>query len=724
MAKGKNRRYSRTPEVFQAEVSECGAAALSIILRYFGCALPMERLRIECGVSRDGCNAADIVRAGVRLGLECHGYRVELGKLKKAPTPCILYWRGEHFVVLEGIRGGRVYINDPDMGHCRLRMAELKECYSGVVITCAPTDRLEKHESDTNLWHLIQKRLGSERAAVRFAVLSGIALAVPGLLIPKITQTLLDNLSVLRSSSTAGTFLLCLALLYAFQVLLTAVRSYVLTKLRTKMSIFSANALLERMLRLPVMFYEQRSSGELSRRVESNNDVNEFIAGRLSEILLNFLQAALYLMLMLLYDVQLTGVGLCGTLLCVLVSYLTLRPIRELNLKNVQEKSKLTGIICSGIAASAAVKASGVENDYAADILGYYAEATQSEQTLGKAQQIVSTIPNGITSILTVVVMVLGSRFVMAGDMTVGMLTAFCQLLSSFTAPINQLLGVSRSLQETKALYSKIEDIQGATPDVRFRPNKNRRNSPIRKKLSGELCATGLSFGYNPSGEKTVKDFSLRAAPGSRVAIVGASGCGKSTVGKLLSGLLTPDEGTVTYDGVPINDIPLPWLSGSLSVIMQSGAVFTGTLRENITMWKPEIPDDLLYRALADADAEALVSGLDGGIDFVIQEGGKNLSGGQRQKLEIARALVSDPSVIIMDEATSAIDPISEKKIMSNIRRRDCTCIIIAQRLSTIRECDLILVMEDGRVIESGTHEQLMSMRGAYCSLVSSKLSA
>lgn len=710
-------RRVRTPSVYQIESTECGAACLSMILGYYGGSAPMEEIRYHCGVSRDGCSAADIVRAARHFGLEPHAYKREPEALRETQLPCILHWNFSHFVVLEGFGKNCAYINDPASGRQKVTMQELDDAYTGIVLCFVPDDNFKKSEIKSGLWELVAKRLGEEKGAIVYLFLTGLLLVVPAMALAVLTQRFVDLVLLRGRGFDAAAIIVAILLTHVFRIVFIWLRGTVLNTLRLKLSMRSNYMLLHKMFRLPSSFFEQRYAGELAQRLENNSEVNSFLTGNFSEAILNVFQAVFYLILMLSYSVRLTLVGCLGVALSLLVSGLLLRPLSGLNARKVQDSNRLIGMLCAGISASATIKAGGVENEYASDILGYYAGQTESEQRLGRAQQIVTAIPSSISNVFQVIIMMIGGGLVITGHCTTGMLTAFCQLLSAFVEPVNMLIGLSQRVQGMKAGLSRVEDIESARTERRYEA-AGTENEKLPLKFSGSIEARNLVFGYNPGLAPVVNGFSVKAAPGSRIAVVGTSGCGKSTVGKLLAGLASPWQGEVYFDGIPLKSIPPRLLCESLSVIGQNAALFSGTIRENLSFWRTDFSENEMFRAVMDAQAYDMINALPGAYDYRLDEGGRNLSGGQRQKLEIARALMTDPSIMIMDEATSALDAVTEKRVMDNLRRRGCTLFVIAHRLSTIRDCDLIMVMDRGTVVECGSHEQLMAHKGVYARLI------
>ena len=492
-----------------------------------------------------------------------------------------------------------------------------------------------------------------------------------------------------------------------FRASLTFYRGYLLEKLQNKMALVSAHSFLYHMFRLPIGFFDQRYSGDLAERVENNNKVSTFLAGDLAETVLNIMVAAFYLALLLLYSPLLTLIGICSVAINVIIMKCSSDAIANASMKQQQDQGKLVGAVFAGLNITSTLKASGAENEYISRIQGYYAKAILLEQKLGRLQQVLNAIPAVANEITNVLVMMAGGVLVIRGQMTAGMLVAYNSLLGSFTEPVNQLVGFIQKIQTLRADMSRVEDIMKYETDEKF---SGTETVPMTAKLSGEVELRNIAFGYSILEKPLVEGFCFQLNSGSSIAFVGASGCGKSTVSKIVSGLYIPWEGEVLMDGLSCRKIPKEIMASSVSTVSQSITLFSGTIRDNLTMWNRNVLEqDIIHD---------VITSKPGAYDFMLTEGGTNLSGGQRQRLEIARALVTNPSILIMDEATSALDPIVEKQIIDNIKRRGCTCIIVAHRLSAIRDCDEIIVMERGKIVQRGTHESLMAIEGHYQRLI------
>lgn len=713
--------YKKTPTVFQMEATECGAASLSMIFSYFGKFMPLEQMRIEVGVSRDGCNAGNMMRAAKKFGLECKGFRKEPNALRELEMPCIIHWNFNHFVVLEGFKtkgsGDKakeyVYLNDPAVGRRKLTVEEFDEGFTGVVLTFKLTDAFEKEKKQITAWDLIRDRLTGQYGVLFKLFYVGLLLVFPGLILPVLSQMFIDDILTAGYTNWLTKLLVFMGCLVALKFGLQYYRDLVLQRLKSKMSITSGVGFLRHMLHLPMSFFDQRYAGDLVNRMGNNTEVTAFLAGDLAETVLNILVAVFYLVILLFYSPLMTLIGLINVAVCIGVVVLSRHYISEAAIKQQMSSGKLFGAICAGLSITDTLKASGAEDEYVSRVLGYHAKNANLEQEQTSFQKILNAIPEAAGNITDVLHMLVGGILVINGHLSLGMLTAFTSLFDSFIEPVNKLVTFAQKIQKLKASITRVEDVQKYPEDDRYLQEENKNHKQMQK-LNGEIELMDISFGYSRLKPALIEHFDFHLYSGESIAFVGPSGCGKSTISKIVSGLYHPWEGEILFGGIPMKDVSKTCLNASVATVSQNITLFSGSIRDNLTMWNTAILENDMIEAAKDACIHDFIVSCPGGYDYVLTENAMNLSGGQRQRLEIARALATKPSILVMDEATSALDPVVEKQVLNNIKRRGITTVIVAHRLSAFRDCNQIIVMKSGKIVQRGSHRTLMNEDGLY----------
>lgn len=714
-------RRVRTPTVLQIEEVECGAAALAIVLGYYGRIVPLEELRIACGVSRDGSKASKIVKAARGYGLKAAGFKKEPDELRGMSFPLIVFWNFSHFLVVEGFGKKGVHLNDPAGGPRLASREEFDRSYTGVALTFEPGPDFEKGGQRSSLVAALRRRLRGSEWALAFIVLASLALVGPGLVVPIFSQVFVDEYLVDGSTDILVPLLTGMAVTAFLRAALTWLQQHYLLRMQNKLAISMSGAFFWHVLRLPAEFYSQRYAGEIGSRVSLNDRIAAVLSGQLATTALNVVTVIFYVILMLSYDVLLTFVGVFFAALNIIALQYVSRRRTDINQRLLQENGKLTGTSMGGLQSIETLKATGRESDFFARWAGTQAKLVDAQQAISRYDQVLNALPLLLTGLNTAVILALGGLRVMQADLTIGMLVAFQSLMASFTAPISQIVSLGSTLQETQGDLKRVDDVlsYGLDPALADDAGKDELAGAEAARLAGALDIHDLTFGYSRLDPPLVERLSLSLAPGSRVALVGASGSGKSTIAKLVSGLYLPWTGQILFDGEDRFAIPRGLRTASLAVVDQDIFLFEGSVRDNLTLWDPSIPESRMIQAARDACIHDEVASRPGGYESTVDEGGANFSGGQRQRLEIARALVGDPALLVLDEATSALDPTTERQIDENLRRRGCTCLIVAHRLSTIRDCDEILVLDRGRVVQRGTHEQMLAVPGPYARLIS-----
>lgn len=707
----------KTPTLLQMEATECGAASLGIILGYYGRFVPLAQLRRDCGVSRDGAKASKILTAARSYGLEAKGYQKGLASLLSLAPPYIVFWSYSHFIVVEKFAPRYVYVNDPAFGRRRMPQEEFQEGYTGITLVIRPGANFIKGGERVNVLSSLRSRLAGATGALAYCMLAGFFLTLIGLVIPVFTQVFIDEILIAGHNHWLKPLLSGLAIAGLLQAWLTFLRLKYLRRLKAKLALMMSSRFLWHLLHLPVSFYTQRFAGEITHRITLNDQVADTLSGKLASTLIDALMVVFYVGVMVQYDGLLTGIVVGFALLNVFALQTLARKRVDANQRLIQEYGKVAGISIAALQNIETLKASGLEADVFGRWAGQYTKALAAQQDLEVSNQFLSVLPTLLSAVSTLLLLVMGSCRVIDGHLSIGMLVAFQALSQNFQQPINTLVTFGSTLQELEGQLLRLDDVLN-NPVLPASPEEEDSPALAAARLSGSLELEGITFGYNRLEPPLIENFSLSLKPGQRVAIVGATGSGKSTIARIVSGLYQPWTGRVLFDGKPKEEIPALVINHSLAMVEQDLAFFAGSVRDNLTLWDRTVPEKNLVKACQDAVLDAVIKNLPCGYDGELLEGAMNLSGGQRQRLEIARALVNNPSILILDEATSALDAQTEKLIDENLRRRGCTCLIVAHRLSTIRDCDEIIVLDGGKVVQRGTHEELRHRPGIYQQLL------
>ena len=708
----------KVPTVLQMEATECGAASLAMILAYYGRWLPLEFLRQECGVTRDGSNADNLLKAARRQGCVAKAFAGRSEVLRKKEFPLILFWEFNHFLVLEGFQGDTVFLNDPAMGRRTVTWDEFLTSYTGVYMKITPSENFKPEGEPYSIVKTVAAKLREDKWALIFLMVLGLCMIIPGLAIPVMGQIFIDDVFSLKHADWIVKLLNAMFGTMILLGIMTAMRAAVLTYWQKKLTIADSSGFFWHVLRMPVAFFQQRYAADIASRIQFNESTAEVLSNQAATALLDLLVALFYLLLLFQYSVPLTLIGVSISVVDIFVFLYMRRRQTDLIMRIQQDASKAYGVLMSGLMMVESIKANGSEGDLFAKWAGYAAKASVATQEMKLWTMKVKLLPLLLGGLNSALIMTVGGFSIMEGIMTAGIYMAFNNLIAKFHEPVQKLLSLGNVLQNTEMQMRRLDDVRRYKTDTLNYPDENQTVSFTGNRLSGELTLKDVSFGYSPLDPPLIEHFDLHLEPGRWAAVVGSSGSGKSTLAKLVAGLYEEWSGEILFDGVKRREIPRPVIVNSLATVDQDVFQISGTVRQNISMFDKSVPSTDIVQAAQDACIHDDIIQLQGGYDAEVAEGGLNFSGGQRQRLEIARALAFNPSLLILDEATSAIDPMTEQKCLENIRRRGCTCLIVAHRLSTIREADEIIVLERGKVAERGTHRELISHDGPYRRLI------
>ncbi len=715
---------AKVPVIMQLEALECGAASLAMLMAYYDKWVPLEQVRSDCGVSRDGSKAKNIALAAMRYGFEVKAFRLNPKSIQeKAVFPCIIHWNMNHFVVLDGFRGNKVYINDPARGNIVITMEEFDECFTGVTIVPTPGPDFEPSGKPKSMLDFARKRLVGAGAAVAFVMILSSIGSLFGIVNSFTSRIFMDRLLTGVNPEWYEPFINMMVGLAIIQIVVAWIQAVYSLKINGKMAVIGSTSYMWKVLRLPMDFFSQRQAGDIQSRLALNSTIASTFINTLAPLLINTCIVVFYLVVMLSQSVLLTLIGLAALVLNVGVSvYIT---NQRVNITRVQmrDMAKLASTKASGIAMIETIKSSGAENGFFEKWAGYQASVNTQTVRTNKTNMLLGKVPVLLTEVANYAILVLGVLFAMRGEYTIGGVFMFQGLLTSFMTPAQDLITSGQTIQEMRTQMERVEDVMEYPDDAVIKMYKDDADPDAEHvdKLWGKLELKNVTFGYSKLEPPLIEDFSLKLEPGECVALVGASGCGKSTISKLVSGLYQPWGGEILFDEKPRSAYTRDVVAGSLAVVDQDIMLFEDTVAENIKMWDASIKDFEVVVAARDAQLHDDITKLSGGYQHKLASGGKNLSGGQRQRMEIARVLVQEPTIIIMDEATSALDARTEFDVVSAIKKRGITCIIIAHRLSTVRDADEIIVLDRGKVVERGTHDELIQKDGAYADLVASE---
>lgn len=726
---------AKVPVVMQLEALECGAACLTMVLAYYNKWIPLEQVRSDCGVSRDGSNAKNVMLAARSYGLKAKGYRFEPADLKKfGKFPCIVHWEFNHFVVLDGFKHGKVYLNDPARGEYTVTEERFDECFTGIVLMFEPDEAFEPSGRQKSVLAFARKRMKGAGVAVAFVVITSIIGSLMNIIKPGFSRVFLDRLLTGENPEWTPWFIGGIILISAIELIVAWMNTVYSMRINGKMAVVGSSTYMWKALRMPMEFFSQRMAGDILQRQSTNASIAGTLVNTVAPLLIDTGMMIFYAVVMVRYSVPLTLIGLASLVINAVMSKIISEKRINVSRVMMRDSGKLEGTTVAGIEMIETIKASGAENGFFEKWAGYQASVNTGNVRFERINMAIGLIPEAVSTLADLIITGLGIYLTIEGEFTVGMVLAFQGFMSSFSGPATSLLESGQTLQEMRTQMERIEDVMEYPTDPVCAAQEENELKRLEEasgeegsedeisydKLSGNVELKNVTFGYAKLAAPLIKDFSMTLKQGSKVAFVGSSGCGKSTLAKLISGLYQPWSGDILFDGKRINEIDRNVFTSSIAVVDQDIILFEDSISNNIKMWDNSIEDFEVIMAARDAQLHSTIMQRDGGYDYKISEGGKDFSGGERQRLEIARVLAQDPTIIVLDEATSALDAKTEQDVVESITARGITCIVIAHRLSTIRDCDEIIVLDHGNVVERGTHDELYAKNGYYTQLVTS----
>ena len=700
------------------EATECGAASLAMILAYYGKWLPLSQVRYDCGVSRDGSSLKNISMAAKNYGLQTEAFKIEPEDLRNITLPCIAHWDFRHFVVITGVRGNKIFINDPASGKEKMSVKEADESLTGVVLTFTPGPDFKRDGRRSGIMSFALERLKGAREAFLFTFITGLIIAFAGLITNIFTQIFADDILTRRNPDWFPQFMFLFGTMFLVQIVTSLISCIYSRAFRMKLSISGNTSFLCHLLRLPVRFFSQHVPGDLIMRQQSAASVASSLVGILSPVITNVALLVIYLFFMLRYNMVLAGIAAVTTIINLLMTKLISGKQVDLIRASQRKKGKLISSTMASLSNIESVKAAGAENEFFRRWSNLYASSYNSDVRMNRTIAYLSTLPTLFVAVSNTVVLGMGAYYIINGEMTIGMLMAFQSIMSSFSSSSGSIVETFNSLLTMRADMERMEDVYRAETDVAVTGGTAEKKTAGVGKLKGRLELKNVSFGYSRLENPVVNDFSLILEPGKSVALVGSTGCGKSTVASIIAGINIQWSGQVLYDGLPLGSIDRATFVSSVAMVSQEHIFFAGTVAENIKMWDTTIENFAMILACYQAQIHKDIASRPDAYESELNDGGSNFSSGQRQRMEIAAALVREPVILILDEATSALDARTEEMVMKAIKEMGITLVIVAHRLSTVRDCDEIIVMDNGNTLERGTHNELMAQKGRYYELM------
>lgn len=701
----------------QHDAVECGAACLAMVLAHYGRWVSLEELRELCGVSRDGSKSTNVLRAARGFGLVAKGFKRDTGELADLPFPMILFWNFNHFVVLEGLSKDGAWINDPATGPRKVSAAAFDAAFTGVVLAFEPTEAFRPGGSRPGLLSVVAGTLRGVRRGIVYAFLAGLALLVPTILIVGGYRIFTDEILIGGKSSWLGPLLAAMAAAALLSGFLTWLQRQAQSRSETALGAMLTVDYFRTILDLPLSFFAARYAGDIAHRLPQADRMATLLANSLVPALIGLLPIAGFGAVLLVIDPVLAAIALGCSAVALTILSLAARGLEDENRRSLNDEARLQGITMQGLSMREDFRAGGMEGLFMTRWQAAQARVLSAEQRTNFRAALISETATWLMGICGVLLLVAGGLRVMDGLLTIGLLIAAQAIVGRITGPMIGLVGVGTRLQAVRGIADRLNDAANYARAERERVAATPRapEHPIAPEAACiPLEVSAVSYSYSHGLPPAVDGVSLTVAIGTRIGLVGPSGSGKSSLARVMVGLMPASAGEVRIFGRRLDGWPPSQLRREVAYVDQTVGLFGASIRDNLTLWDDTMPEEQYVAAAQDAQIHDVISLRPGGYTGLLTEQGGNLSGGERQRLALARALAVNPRLLVLDEATSALDPGAEAAVMEAIRRRGCACVIVAHRLSSVMDCDTIVVMDKGRVVETGTHRALIERGGLY----------
>ena len=702
------------PMVLQMENVECGAASLAMIMRYYGKnSLSLEQLRLDCHVSRDGVTAKGIKDASEKYGLKCRVLKADPDNIKTLSMPVIIHWNMSHFVVLTGFWGNNYYLNDPALGRTKVSRDEFNDSFTGIVMSFEKTDKF-KAEGKNREKNFTDIKIRPFIPALILISFLGAIITLMGMIIPYFNSTYIDRMILETDLSGFTTFIFALLSVIFLRFFAAVIKEKATYETERNMNISLSIGFMEKMLALPIFYFMQRTPGELANRQLGSFETAQLVCKNMSPIFFQAVLVIVYCAAAFKYNINIAFIGIAAVLLNVLISYISSEKMVDVSAAGKKNTGLFYGAVASAIDMIETIKSCACEDAVFNRLMGTAALGMQPRISREKIKLYSSAAFETVNFSVSAAILITGISLVLRGELTIGATVGLMGVFSAFLVPIGAFINSVSAIFDLKSIIERTDDTMRYSNENIFLP----ADEAQVKKMGGDIEVKNVSFAYGGSTKNAVSNISFKIEKGKSVALTGASGGGKSTAAKLIAGLFTETEGHIYYGDAEKKDIHKKEFYSNIAVVSQSVTLYEGTVFDNIAMWDKSVEYEDVVNACKTACIHKEIASRRGAYYEKTAEGGANFSGGQRQRFEIARALVRKPEILILDEATSALDANTEAEIMKNITSLGITLIIIAHRLNTVRNCDEILVFKDGEIAERGTHDSLSKQNGLYAQLI------